>query len=121
MGRSKGHCLEYFPGGLARRGSGSLHTANKGDVEGVRSGDWRGLGHQGGLGGGQGVAGGVEGRSTDRSGQGAAVGGGGGQLVGERTVRPRRSDWRTGGLGPFVVREESYVIVRALTDWTGEQ
>ena len=42
--------------------------------------------------------------------------------MGERTIGPWRSYRRTGGLGPFVVREESdvgYVIVRVLSDWTG--
>ena len=42
--------------------------------------------------------------------------------MGERTTGPRRSYRRTGGLGPFVVREESevgYIRVRVLIDWTG--
>ena len=66
MSWSKGHGMENVSGCSARRGTGGVNTANKGDIERGGPGDGRGLRHQRGLRGSQGEAGGGRGESGGR-------------------------------------------------------
>ena len=93
MSWGEGHGIENVSGGSAWRSSGGVHTSNKRDVKRGWAGHGRGLGHQGGVRGGQREAGGGRGvgRVRGRGAQGAGTqhvitGGGGGGLVRQRPV-----------------------------------